>query len=69
MRPTTATLTLRMPSRATLSSYLDAWPKNPWFARTDSTNPGDCTDVQTPTSYSITAHLSGGVQGDTVSAW
>jgi type II secretory pathway pseudopilin PulG len=59
-------------SPATLGTYVDPWPANPWTGvpmSTDSSAQGDCTYSQSPFAYTITAHLAGGVQGEIVDDW
>jgi len=56
-------------SPATLGTYVDSWPANPWTGApmdTSSSAPGDCTYSQSLFAYTITAHLAAGVQGDVV---
>jgi hypothetical protein len=59
-------------SPATLGTYVDPWPANPWTGApmsTSSSAQGDCTYSQSLLAYTITAHLAGGVQGDVVDDW
>ena len=56
-------------SPATLGTYVDPWPANPWTGApmsTSSSAQGDCTYSQSLLAYTVTAHLAGGVPGDVV---
>jgi hypothetical protein len=57
-------------SWAYLSSYVDRWPKNPWtnVLMVNGPGQGDYTYVQASggAGYTLTAHVKGGVAGDTV---
>jgi len=55
-------------SAAWLAAYVDLWPKNPWtnVAMIDGSGQGNYTYSRTQNGYTLTSHLKGGLNGDTV---